>query len=33
VKAAPFGLIANLIVIAAILVPWAADRMIPPLNV
>ncbi len=33
VKAAPFGLVANLIVIAVILVPWAADRMIPPLEV
>lgn len=33
VKAAPFGLVANLIVIAVILIPWAADRMIPPLEV
>ncbi len=33
VKAAPFGLVANLIVIAVMLVPWAADRMIPPLDV
>ena len=33
VKSAPFGLVANLIVIAVILVPWAADRMIPPLEV
>lgn len=32
VKAAPFGLVANLIVIAAMLVPWAADRVIPPLD-
>jgi len=32
VKAAPFGLVANLIVIAVMLVPWAADRMIPPLG-
>ena len=30
VKAAPFGLVANLLVIAAMIVPWAADRMIPP---
>lgn len=30
VKAAPFGLVANLIVIAVMVVPWAADRMIPP---
>ena len=33
VKAAPFGLVANLIVIAVTLVPWAADRMIPPFEV
>lgn len=33
VKAAPFGLIANLIVIAAMTVPWAADRVIPPFEV
>jgi len=32
VKAAPFGLVANLIVIAIMLIPWAADRMIPPLE-
>lgn len=31
VKSAPFGLVANAIVIAALLVPWAADRVIPPL--
>ena len=33
VKAAPFGLVANLIVIAAMLVPWAADRVVPPIEV
>lgn len=33
VKTAPVGLVANLIVIAVILVPWAADRMIPPIQV
>lgn len=32
VKAAPFGLVANAIVIAVLLVPWASDRMIPPLS-
>jgi len=31
VKAAPFGLVANLIVIAVMVVPWAAERLIPPL--
>lgn len=33
VKAAPLGLVANLIVIAVILIPWAADRMVPPIGV
>ena len=33
VKAAPLGLVANLIIIAAMIVPWAADRMIPPIEV
>ena len=33
VKSAPFGLVANLIVIAVMIVPWAADRMIPPIEV
>ncbi len=33
VKAAPFGLVANLVVIAVMIVPWAADRMIPPIEV
>ncbi len=33
VKAAPFGLVANLIIIAVMIVPWAADRMIPPIEV
>jgi hypothetical protein len=32
VKAAPFGLVANLIVVAAIAIPWVADRVIPPLG-
>lgn len=32
VKAAPFGLVANLIVIAVLLVPWANDRMVPPIE-
>lgn len=31
VKSAPFGLVANGIVFAALVVPWAADRVIPPL--
>jgi hypothetical protein len=33
VKAAPFGLVANLIVIAVLLIPWANDRMVPPIEV
>ena len=33
VKAAPFGLVANLIVVAVLLIPWANDRMVPPLEV
>lgn len=33
VKSAPFGLVANAIVIAVLLVPWAADRMIPPIEI
>ena len=33
VKAAPFGLIANIIIIAVLLIPWANDRMIPPIEV
>ena len=33
VKAVPFGLVANLIIIAVMIVPWAADRMIPPIEV
>ena len=33
VESAPFGLVANLIVIAVLVVPWAADRMIPPIEV
>lgn len=32
VRAAPFGLVANLIVIAVLVIPWAADRMVPPIN-
>jgi len=32
-KAAPFGLVANLIVIAILVIPWAADRMVPPIQV
>ena len=32
VKAAPFGLVANLIVIAVLLIPWASDRMVPPIE-
>ncbi|MDJ0953393.1 MAG: hypothetical protein QNJ81_06915 [Acidimicrobiia bacterium] len=32
VKAAPFGLVANLVIIAVMIVPWAADRMIPPIE-
>ncbi len=31
VKSAPFGLVANLVVIAVMVIPWAADRMVPPL--
>jgi hypothetical protein len=30
VKAAPFGLVANLVVIAVLLIPWANGRMVPP---
>jgi hypothetical protein len=33
VKAAPFGLVANVIVIAVLLIPWANDRMVPPIEV
>ena len=33
VKAAPFGLVANLIVVAVLIIPWAADRMVPPIQV
>jgi hypothetical protein len=33
VRSAPFGLVANLIVIAVLIVPWAADRMVPPIEV
>ena len=33
VKTAPFGLVANVVIIAVMLVPWAADRMIPPVKV
>lgn len=33
VRSAPFGLVANLIVIAVLIVPWAADRMVPPVEV
>ena len=32
VKAAPFGLVANLIVIGVLLVPWANARMVPPIE-
>ena len=32
VKTAPFGLIANLIIIAVLVIPWAADRMVPPIE-
>jgi hypothetical protein len=32
VKAAPFGLVANVIVIAVLLIPWANDRMVPPIE-
>ncbi len=32
VKAAPFGLVANLIVIGVLLIPWANDRMVPPIE-
>ena len=32
VKAAPFGLVANLIIIAVLLIPWTSDRMVPPLE-
>lgn len=32
VKAAPFGLVANLIIIAVLLIPWANDRMVPPID-
>ena len=32
VKAAPFGLVANLIVIAVLLIPWTSDRMVPPIE-
>ncbi len=31
VKSAPFGLVANLVVIAVMVIPWASDRMVPPL--
>lgn len=33
VKSAPFGLVANLVIIAVLIVPWAADRMVPPIDV
>ena len=29
VKSAPFGVVANLIVIAALVVPWVSDRVFP----
>ena len=32
VKAAPFGLVANAIVIAVLLIPWANERLIPPIE-
>ncbi|MDJ0496400.1 MAG: hypothetical protein QNJ89_01125, partial [Acidimicrobiia bacterium] len=32
VKAAPFGIVANLIVIGVLLIPWANDRMVPPIE-
>ena len=32
VKAAPFGLVANLIIIAVLLIPWTSNRMVPPLE-
>ena len=32
VKAAPFGLVANLVVIAVLVIPWASDRMVPPIQ-
>jgi hypothetical protein len=33
VKSAPFGLVANAIVIAVLVIPWTADRMVPPIEV
>ncbi len=32
VKAAPFGLVANLIIIGVLIVPWTNDRMVPPID-
>lgn len=32
VKAAPFGLVANLIIIGVLLIPWTSDRMVPPID-
>ena len=32
VKSAPFGLVANAIIIAALAMPWASDRVIPPIS-
>lgn len=33
VKAAPFGLVANVIIVAILLIPWTADRMVPPIDI
>ncbi len=33
VKSAPFGLVANAIIVAVLLIPWATDRMVPPIEV